>query len=750
MWLLFFTFCFFQFVLPNNKPVSRLDIFTAIPEFLSDNIQALTDFPTVWQVLTERVPLGLISCGVVLSAVAMGRLLLRGLRLFSDIDSSARFALSGGLGLGALSLLMLGLGLLGFMSTMLLAVILGATVATEFALTLRRAITADNLTADSIPAAPQWFRHTAIAICGLFLLLIISGALLPSMDFDVKEYHLGGPKEYFRDGQISFLPHNVYTSFPFLTEMLSLTGMVLRNDWYWGAIVGKGILASFTLFTAAGLYAFVSRAVDESAGWLAATLYLTTPWVYRMSIIAYTEGALCCYVMLTLLAFDLAVRKSDGLSKNWPLLVGLLAGCAAATKYPGLVFICIPFGLAWIYVVWSRRSSQQSASAQVIFTYIAGALIAFSPWLAKNFWETGNPVYPFAWSIFGGADWNATLDAKFKAGHAAPTHLLTNPQALVFDLWEKIVDVTSKSDWQSPLMFGLIPLAWLAPCRERVRGVSLYALLFFLLWFFITHRIDRFWVPMLPLLCILAAIGARQLWKSWQYEYGHEGLPMPIVLTGVISSIATVVVVTVYHFVFATSGFCGPNNFVQPYEQVQQQAFKFTPLIAYLEQLRDVHDRNGDEPMRVLLVGEAQIFDLRGDYVYNTVFDTSLFEEWTGVPGDDMPSGERAMQSPEEVLAVLKEQGVTHVAVNWHEILRYRTTYGYTNYVTPARFNELVYDDVLTRLPTPATAYVETEQLSDSWQQQLRDWGPELVTRQGGRPAIPIFTVYEVRQQNTD
>ncbi len=48
-----------------------------------------------------------------------------------------------------------------------------------------------------------------------------------------------------------------------------------------------------------------------------------------------------------------------------------------------------------------------------------GVLAAFGPWMAKNIIETGNPVYPLCYNLFGGVDWNAELDAKWKAGHAA-------------------------------------------------------------------------------------------------------------------------------------------------------------------------------------------------------------------------------------------------------------------------------------------------------------------------------------------
>src|SRR5262249_42161099 len=67
-----------------------------------------------------------------------------------------------------------------------------------------------------------WF---SLAVCLAMIWAMLLGALSPQSDFDVLAYHLNGPKEWFQAGRIEFLPHNVYTSFPFLTEMLLLSGM---------------------------------------------------------------------------------------------------------------------------------------------------------------------------------------------------------------------------------------------------------------------------------------------------------------------------------------------------------------------------------------------------------------------------------------------------------------------------------------------------------------------------------------------
>ena len=38
-----------------------------------------------------------------------------------------------------------------------------------------------------------------------FLIIMFLGAMLPAIDFDVLEYHLQGPKEYYQAGRIAFL-----------------------------------------------------------------------------------------------------------------------------------------------------------------------------------------------------------------------------------------------------------------------------------------------------------------------------------------------------------------------------------------------------------------------------------------------------------------------------------------------------------------------------------------------------------------
>src|SRR5262249_5175318 len=114
-----------------------------------------------------------------------------------------------------------------------------------------------------------------------FVVVTLLGSMLPATDFDVLEYHLQGPKEYFQAGVLTFLHHHVYTNMPFDVEMLHLLGMAVMADWWWGALTGQLLVALFGPATAVIIYATAAR-VSPRAGWLAALIYLSTPWVYRL------------------------------------------------------------------------------------------------------------------------------------------------------------------------------------------------------------------------------------------------------------------------------------------------------------------------------------------------------------------------------------------------------------------------------------------------------------------------------------
>lgn len=750
VWVLAFSGVFFSTRLPNNPQVTRPELLAATPRLLLDLLSPLEPETAEeraaaagrgWEYLPQRFPIWGIAAVLALGAWGWGGLALRPIRFETPLAGCEREVLGLGVGLSAWSLMILALGLAGSLSQGVVLSLVVVGVVGELILRWRtrgvprRAVaTAERDAVGRSHGENVWsrrfslgaWRHWLAAGCCPFLALIALGAALPSTDFDVNEYHFGGPKEYFERGRIEFLPHNVYTSFPFLTEMLTLSGMHLARDWFWGAVAGKCLLALFAPLTAGGLYLLGKRWGGEVAGWGAACVYLSTPWVYRYSTIAYVEGALACYGVLALVALT---RTGGG---TGPVLVaGVLAGSGMSCKYPGLVSVIVPCAV-WLAVDLARSRGDSAAKARwTMFAFVTGVVLATGGWLARNLYETGNPVYPLAWTIFGGADWDAELNEKWRRAHGPDGYRVAH-------FFDQMFDVSVRNDWLSPLLYALAPLA-LFPGSDRTkatRGLRRVAFMVawqFVSWWVLTHRLDRFWTPMLPLVALLAGCGLARAVATigaWSSNTSRR------LATGVLGGV--VVVGTTFNFVFSSTGLAGYNDFLRDLPQARTMAAMITmPEIVWL-------NTHLPEESRVLAVGDAEVFEARFPVRYNTVFDRSLFEELCGSPGYVGPAGARPSRDAAAILEELRAEGITHLYVNWSEILRYRTTYGYTDFVTPERFAALVEAGVLKPGLCPPEAWRTTERLAPSWSDALRKWGKRLVRTEATGEVFPQWEVFEV------
>lgn len=730
VWLGLFSTWFYSFGLPNNRPAERWMVWSALPFDLLDLLDPPTAEPPAlpwsWLNLTQRLPFLVVACFLWIAAVCIGRLELRALRLFSLFDRAERLFFAACLGLSTLSLVVLGFGLIGWMSRWPLLIVLLTVMLVELVLSWRHrqpAIVAAPLN-DSGP--PSRFAWIVIGIVTPFVFCMLLGAMSPQTDFDVIEYHLGGPKEWFQQGQITRLPHNVYTSFPFLTEMLVLSGMVLYGDWNWGALAGQTTIAGFAPLVAIGLYATARRWFSAPAGWFAALIWLTTPWVYRISIIAYAEGGLACYLFAT---FAIALRivwpqeqasqaaGDQPYPANQPAALygvcGFLAGSAMACKYTGLISVIIPVGLL-LASVTARRSLKTADLRRLIqagVAFAAGVLIAIGPWLLKNTLETGNPVYPLAYSIFGGNGRDAAMNEQWKRGHSSHYGSLSD---WIWDWPVKLTDVVANNDWHSVLMFAFAPIALLAVWRRKVWLVWAFVGWQFLTWFLFTHHIDRFYVPMFPVVALLAGCGASWLWTRTPGRWCGG------VLIAASLAFNIWIMQNIGGFNAGRTDLRAAENLVvSPSQRWLNDEFAAGRLPANF---------------KVLCVGEAALFHAKFPYVYNTVFDRSLFEQCF------------ADKSPEESREWLRQRGITHVLVNWSEILRYREpgSYGYTDFAHPDTFAKLQTAGLLgPTLPLPdAASFVP---VNDAKRQQVADWAPSLGVMLGDRPAIKAVQVFPVR-----
>ena len=422
--------------------------------------------------------------------------------------------------------------------------------------------------------------------------------------------------------------------------------------------------------------------------------------------------------------------RGEGTGLRLVGLCGLLAGSAMACKYTGAVSVVLPLA-AMIALRAALAHEPLAARARKGFVGLAlfgmGVLVAVGPWLLKNAVETGNPVYPLAYSVFGGEGRDAELDAQWRRGHAAKSYGSTMER--LADLFVKLTDVTANNDWHSSLMFGLAPLALLASWRRRVWCVWAFIGWQFLSWFVLTHHIDRFYVPMFPAVALLAGAGA-----AWLFAVLRG--PLQVIAAWLVALLIAANVLFNAGVMLNLGGFnAGRIELKAARELVKSPSQKW---------LDDELDAGRlPREMKVLCVGEAALFHARFSHVYNTVFDRSLFEQWFF---ERTASGALRQRPVEDIRATLRQHGITHVLVNWSEILRYLEpgSYGYTDVAHPSRFAELQSAGVLgapLALPNHAAFGVP----SDSRREQIEAWGPSLLTTVESKPAYVAVQVFPVK-----
>lgn len=328
-----------------------------------------------------------------------------------------------------------------------------------------------------------------------------------------------------------------------------------------------------------------------------------------------------------------------------------------ACKYPSLLTAVVPFGLLALADAYRRRSPT------VPLAFAAGLALTVGPWLFKNAFDHGNPVYPLGYSVLGGHPWGAAREAKWSAAHG--------PRAITWpDLATGLLDVAGRNDWQSPFYLALAPLALL---RRGSRRPALllwaYAAYLFAAWWLLTHRLDRFWIPILAPLAVLAGLGA-----DWSRHRAWSAL------LGLVASISIATT-----WVYCTTPLAGFNQWTDDLASLRDDVARAaSPTLAWLD------DRLPPDA-KVLLIGQAGVFHMRREKIYNTVFDDEVFETLA------------RDRSPDQVRASLRELGVTHILVDWSEIARHRKPggYGFTDFVQPAVFARLVQAGVIEPIRGP-------------------------------------------------
>jgi hypothetical protein len=644
--------------------------------------------------LFDRLPIVLLAGVIVLAAFGLGRLAIDTLRLSGELTQLEESVLATAVGLNLLSTAVLLVGLAGLLQQgwlLWMLVVSGAGFALwtfwrdHWSRPYRDSIAAAK--SASALAAP---RSALIWLAIPFAAIILFGSLLPPSDFDVREYHLQVPKEWLADGRIGFLPHNVYGNMPLGAEMHALLAMALwpsPRGWFYGALAGKVVIATYAVLAALGVFAAGERVAGKAGGMLAGLVFLSHPWVIHVSVTGLNDGVLACYVFLAIYATWLARRGACSF-----LLPGLLAGAAASCKYPGLIFAVAPLAI-WAAIparqILNPTDDVKIRPVVALALFAVGVLFGGGAWYAKNAVLAGNPVYPLAYGLFGGKTRTAQKHVQWSTAHQVPPNehgQRYSPRQFAGSL----ARIAGRDELASPFMLPLLAAAGIAlvlasrSCtpQSAIRNPQflLPAALAFLwilaVWWLVTHRIDRFLLPAWPLAAVLAAAALTIEDRWWR------------------SAVYTIVAIGAgYCLLAGSSALVGDNRWFVALEQLRRD--EPWPAGMPLRVSAEHKWLNQNVPLgkALLLVGDAAPFDLQMPVHYNTCFDDCLLCDWM------------LGKSAEERRDELARRQIAYVLVDWAEIRRYQSpgNYGFDPRFQPELVVELVEQGILGQ-PLPATS----------------------------------------------
>lgn len=645
--------------------------------------------PALWLVLPIE---GALVALMIISAAGWGS--WPASRLLSGDRSLGRnFCLATALGLGWLSTATLVLGVSGLLNRSAGWFLITAGLCLGAAWWHRR----DHLAADDPASAAFTGIHSGIsdqlirvgfALCLLIpaAVLLFAAALPPGIlwtdeanAYDVLEYHLQCPREYYEAGRIEFLPHNVYASFPQQMEMSYLLLMNLMGGPYAGAVPSQLLHASCGILAVLAVWCWSKPGPPRC---VAAVLIGSTPWLAYLGGIAYVENGVLFFAAV---AAGVLLRDLDakgGVSARALPAAGLCAGLSGGCKYPSLLFVVVGLGAAWFIATTGPLARR----AKFLALYAAGAVLTFSPWLIRNAAFTGNPVYPFAYQWFGGKAWSAEQAEQWSRAHSLPPEHRSLSARLGLAVRELVGRDTPAGFRFS--MFGPALLAFgaagmfLARLRSA-RLMSVWSALIFAFWVAYTFITARFAVPLVIPLAFTGGL---------IFSASHARPPQASSLS-IRRRIWPVLLLLLAGSALNSHALLSKLNRHREYWQTVAGI-----RLAHLPGKTDLAVEQNTIAEQIPRTGYAWIVgDAAVYYIDRRIHYTVVFcrDPWL-----DYATG----RSPADALAWLRQRGVTHVVFAWKEIDRLRATYGFHPLATDEWVAQLERTGLSLRadLPVPA------------------------------------------------
>lgn len=479
-----------------------------------------------------------------------------------------------------------------------------------------------------IPANLKLFENK-LSIGYLVFLFPFFYAALPSSFYDTLVYHLGIPNLYIQNGGFCVTSQFLYANTSIYYEA-SLIPSVFAGNFvprFFHLIVG--IILVLCIINFARDYMNIRK------GWLLVVLIVTMPLSGFLLTTVKNDLASALFILL-------GIRSL--LEKRFPT-AGIFWGFAVGIKYfnalPILIFLVL-------FLIFQRKFP-----IKPYFYFSLTFLAALVPLLFKNITYSGNPVFPFLYSMFPSEYWDESRFRMMSRDVGRICRSLKDFIYLPYNLSFKELGSGGRVGVQflAFLPFMVLPRKEAVPpakAAHKDTGEKIIVLLltYSLITIFVgcgfTASIRFFYLPFL-LLCIFV---------GWVYERKPKGfmkiLMVIILLLNGASSISLLNYLYNPHLLYT-------QNLTR--DEYITRTFPGYAAVTFL----NLHTPKNS---KILIVGETRNYYLKRPYKVSSALDYSILK----------PTLEKASNLI-EWLTLLRKDGIDYILVNLPEFYRLNRQY---------------------------------------------------------------------------
>ena len=465
----------------------------------------------------------------------------------------------------------------------------------------------------------------------IILLATLATAAAPPVQFDALVYHLRLPQLYLEYGRFFYVPEIMFWGMPQIGEMLFTWSISLGGD------ATAALLAWLSGVTALiGLFGLLRERLGLPAAWSGLAALLAGFTLASSLSWAYVDWFAILFGTAFLVGMQAWLKQKNSQTLG---IAGVMAGLALSTKYTaGILVLSGMVLIGWD--AFRRRQLPQGVRSLTLFGAVV--LLTFSPWLIKNAYYTGSPIYPFLFpagamdtirlNLYqGGTAWGNWLDTLFLPWRATTIGMEAAP---------------GYSASIGPLLLGLIVWTgfglghYSSEKRKFLKNTVVIVLPAVLLWMvlgrFSSYLLQsRLYLAVFPAIAVLAGGGYQAFYR----------LRISSVRLGRISGILIIFVLGLTAFEVGTTAIRqGSGSYLLGLEDSQN--YRLQNLGTYALAMDQVNNLPADS--RVLFLWETRSLGCERYCDPDEVLD-----RW---PHDLLVDG-----TPEAVLARWQDQGFTHI-----------------------------------------------------------------------------------------